>query len=75
MAWDNKREKSTIFDGPMATTEERDTCGVGFIDSTNSEVKYTTRYSLSYLLYLYLMLYAITLSRSSLKLQIHQLIH
>ena len=40
MAWDNKGEKSTIFDGPMAITEERDACGVGFIANTNSEGKY-----------------------------------
>jgi len=37
MAWDNKGEKSTIFDGYSALTEERDACGVGFIANTNSE--------------------------------------
>ena len=39
MAWDNKGEKSTIFDGPMDMTEERDACGVSFIANTVKQVR------------------------------------
>jgi hypothetical protein len=36
MAFDSTIEGSSIFDGHMALTKERDACGVGFIANTQS---------------------------------------
>jgi glutamate synthase (ferredoxin) len=36
MSTTTKQSDSTMFDGPMALTKERDACGVGFIANTQS---------------------------------------
>jgi glutamate synthase (ferredoxin) len=36
MSTTTKQSESTMFDGPMALTKERDACGVGFIANTQS---------------------------------------
>jgi glutamate synthase (ferredoxin) len=36
MAFETPQKGSNMFDGPMALTQERDACGVGFIANTQS---------------------------------------
>jgi len=42
MSTTTKQSESTMFDGPMALTKERDACGVGFIANTQSGEEFGT---------------------------------